>query len=333
MFLESPFKKLFFVDSDIGWEFRDFLEMYLLDVDFVGALYPKRNQWDEYAGYITEPKVERNGLLKATSLPTGFLCLSKQACKQVVKKYPEYYRRDGRSIYDVFRMERENFTMVGEDYSFCKKYAATGGEMWVYPNCNLSHFGSKAYTGNYREHLGNPPLDKMFDDSGSDKGNSAHQYGRFYEKQLGRFNGNKIKLLEIGLSIKGNGTQSINVWKKYFKNIDVVGYDIVDLKSFSREGVEILQGNQADINDLKQLEKYGNFDIIIDDGSHESADQIVSFDYLYPRLNKGGVYFVEDLVKGRNDFFIEHVKKTTTGKTEMFKSLSPALRMMSIEAL
>jgi len=334
MFLESKFKKLFFIDADMGWEFRDFLEMYLLDVDFVGALYPKRNRWDEYTGSIAEPRAEKNGLIKAASVPTGFMCLTKKACKQIVRQYPEYYRREGRSIYDVFRMERENYELIGEDYSFCRKYVKTGGEMWIYPNCNLSHYGGKQFEGNFGEHIGKPGLDHLFDVAGSDKGNLGHRYGRFYEDKLGRFNGNRLKLLEIGLSIRSNGTQSLDVWKKWFKNVDIVGLDIVGLKQYEKDRVTILKGAQGNVEDLKQLDAQGTFDIIIDDGSHESPDQIVSFDYLYPKLNKGGLYFVEDLAAKRNDAFIEHVEKyANKGKVEFYKSLSPEARIMCVEAV
>ena len=40
------------------------------------------------------------------------------------------------------------------------------------------------------------------------------------------------------------------------------------------------------------------FDIIIDDASHRSKDQITSFKYLFPYVNSGGLYVIEDLHVG-----------------------------------
>ena len=39
----------------------------------------------------------------------------------------------------------------------------------------------------------------------------------------------------------------------------------------------------------------GGIDIVIDDGSHVASHQRTSFEFLYPLLNVGGVYLVEDL--------------------------------------
>ena len=48
---------------------------------------------------------------------------------------------------------------------------------------------------------------------------------------------------------------------------------------------------------IKKLSKYftKKFDIIIDDGSHNIKDQIISLKILYPILKKGGTYIIEEL--------------------------------------
>ena len=43
------------------------------------------------------------------------------------------------------------------------------------------------------------------------------------------------------------------------------------------------------------IEKLKNFDIIIDDGSHQSKHIISSFKFLFSYLNNNGIYVVEDL--------------------------------------
>ena len=52
--------------------------------------------------------------------------------------------------------------------------------------------------------------------------------------------------------------------KNTFKNISFESY---------KKNIEIHQGSQNDENFIKNIiEKYGNFDIIIDDGSHIAKD-------------------------------------------------------------
>ena len=43
------------------------------------------------------------------------------------------------------------------------------------------------------------------------------------------------------------------------------------------------------------INKLKNFDIIIDDGSHQSKHIIKSFNFLFPYLNTNGIYVIEDL--------------------------------------
>ncbi|MBF0266926.1 MAG: class I SAM-dependent methyltransferase, partial [Gammaproteobacteria bacterium] len=46
---------------------------------------------------------------------------------------------------------------------------------------------------------------------------------------------------------------------------------------------------------LQQLiDEFGQFDIIIDDGSHMMEHMRTSFDFLYPTITKNGLYIIED---------------------------------------
>ena len=53
--------------------------------------------------------------------------------------------------------------------------------------------------------------------------------------------------------------------------------------------------DQSDEKFLQELvDEYGEFDVIIDDGSHHVAHVNKTFQYLYPKMSKDGVYLVED---------------------------------------
>ena len=56
-------------------------------------------------------------------------------------------------------------------------------------------------------------------------------------------------------------------------------------------------GDATNIDFIKSItEKYGTFDIILDDGSHINKDVIKSFELLFPLLNDDGLYIVEDTI-------------------------------------
>jgi cephalosporin hydroxylase len=118
-------------------------------------------------------------------------------------------------------------------------------------------------------------------------------YFKYYDRYFNKFRNRNVKILEIGV-FKGG---SLQMWKNYFgQNGFIVGMDI-DYKclNYVEDKVQVFIGDQGNVNDLSALvEKYGKFDIIIDDGSHLTNHQISTFEYLYDYVNDGGVYLVED---------------------------------------
>jgi cephalosporin hydroxylase len=43
------------------------------------------------------------------------------------------------------------------------------------------------------------------------------------------------------------------------------------------------------------VDEFGAPDIVLDDGSHMMTHVVASFEFLYPRIAKNGIYMVEDL--------------------------------------
>lgn len=120
---------------------------------------------------------------------------------------------------------------------------------------------------------------------------SYMKYFDLYEMFLNKYQNSNIKILEIGVF---NG-DSLKIWREYFSNAIICGFDIDDKKIYI-PGVDIFIGDQTDPIFLANLiDKYKNFDIIIDDGSHVSKHIIKSFNFLFNYLNLGGLYVIEDL--------------------------------------
>jgi hypothetical protein len=140
----------------------------------------------------------------------------------------------------------------------------------------------------------------------SDKGDEylcAHNYTKWYEEIIEKYDdiikNRKINLLEIGLNrTNQNDIPSLKLWNDYFnKNINIYGFDIcTDFLKFNGkyDNIKIYAGDQGDHNDLAQL-KENKYLIIINDGSHMSKHQQISFKNLWPQVESGGVYIIEDL--------------------------------------
>jgi cephalosporin hydroxylase len=47
--------------------------------------------------------------------------------------------------------------------------------------------------------------------------------------------------------------------------------------------------------DFKDWKPSGGFDVVIDDGSHADEDILVAFEHLWPLVQPGGFYVIEDL--------------------------------------
>jgi len=117
---------------------------------------------------------------------------------------------------------------------------------------------------------------------GTDKA-TFHQFCDFYEEHLPPRIG---RLLEIGVM---DGA-SLRMWRDFYPDAEIVGVD--NLRTPEVDGVTVLKGDAPDWDLLKTL---GTFDVIVDDGSHMTADQQRTFEWMYPALNPGGWYILEDL--------------------------------------
>jgi cephalosporin hydroxylase len=77
----------------------------------------------------------------------------------------------------------------------------------------------------------------------------------------------------------------------------IVGIDInPECKQHEEPGIHVRIGDQSDPKFLQSLlDEFGAPDIVIDDGSHQMQHLLASFQFLYPRIAKNGLYIAEDL--------------------------------------
>ena len=154
-------------------------------------------------------------------------------------------------------------------------------------------------------------------------------YGMFLLPMVKEFHaeGKPFKMMEIGLGCWENFAavpadktkKSAHIWDALLNDKDtlyVAEYDEPCALDWQRRGilparVKLLLGDQSDAPTVRQwaTSSGGHFDVIIDDGGHTNRQILTSFTELWPHVNAGGYYFIEDLqVSRRKD------KEDTEGK-------------------
>ena len=148
-------------------------------------------------------------------------------------------------------------------------------------------------------------LDDLFNHYGTDKCNhlnslncKGHGYSRFYTKHLETFKNKRNNILEIG-SFAGASAAS---FVKYLPGSKIFCFDInISNFKFSSKSIEVfgidisnIRKTEKTITNLYKKNNFQFFDLIIDDGSHNLSDILISFNYLFKHLKSGGIYVIED---------------------------------------
>lgn len=133
--------------------------------------------------------------------------------------------------------------------------------------------------------------------------NKPEHFLEEYRKLFSQFKEKRGKILELGVQKGG----SLELWNDWLPGFQVIGVDILDCKAFDTERIKTIQCDQTD----RRIVEEAPFDIIIDDGGHTMSQQIDSFKMLYPHLNKGGLYIIEDLNTSYWEEFFDQKEKTT----------------------
>lgn len=137
----------------------------------------------------------------------------------------------------------------------------------------------------------------LWQDFQTNQGKVIHKWEHYfpvYERHFAPWRGRTLTFLEIGVSKGG----SLQMWRRYFGPLaTVVGIDIdPKCRRHESDGVFVRIGDQSDLGFLDSVvAEFGAPDVVLDDGSHQMAHLNATFEHLYPRLPKNGVYMVEDL--------------------------------------
>jgi hypothetical protein len=149
---ETECTDLFFVDSDVGWDYKVVQRFLEYPQEVVGGLVPKRWDKEPFHDRALNGKVE-DGLVGTLEVPTAFLRLKRSAFEKLDAAYPEYaeYETMGNGK-PYFQMGFVNKHFCCEDIFFCRQWCAMGGSIWIDPNVRFTHRGQRFWEGNFLEH-------------------------------------------------------------------------------------------------------------------------------------------------------------------------------------
>ncbi len=133
----------------------------------------------------------------------------------------------------------------------------------------------------------------------------CHPYTLFYDSVFKGRRGENLVIGELGI-LYGS---SLLMWKDYFRNATIVGfeYDTDLINSFKRtynnDRIRLVQldvHNQSSI--VNAFVSTGmQYDLILEDTTHQFEDQLRVIESVYPSLKPGGMLIIEDIFKRYNE--------------------------------
>lgn len=157
---------LFFIDADVTWPDDAVVRLLQSPVDVVAGVYPKKNDSLEFPVFLrlkdekTPKYIIKDGLYSANAVPTGFLRIKRRVLDKMNATVGWYTDATGggEKVRNVFEMgwwpdDPKDLTgkgeWWGEDFAWSRRWLEMGGELWVDPDIDFGHRGSKAWTANF----------------------------------------------------------------------------------------------------------------------------------------------------------------------------------------
>jgi hypothetical protein len=145
-----------FIDADIRFQPESILQMMACDKDVIGGLYPKKALPVNYVINLQPQTKIQGDIFTVDTMGTGFLLFKRGVYEKLISVHPEckyvddvglgkQYEPMMYSIFDCKIDERGHY--LSEDWLFCRRWAAVGGEIWAHSKVLLNHVGHYEFAG------------------------------------------------------------------------------------------------------------------------------------------------------------------------------------------
>ena len=150
-FLDSDYSDLMFIDSDIVWKPDDLLRLIGRKEPLVAATYQRKNEAKVSFAIKFGPEIVRKkGLIAVERVGTGFMRIKRSCLEELIAAYPDFKLSSpsmGKTdnYYALFDNSIVDGEYVGEDFTFCNRWRALGGQVNIDPAITLTHLGTASY--------------------------------------------------------------------------------------------------------------------------------------------------------------------------------------------
>lgn len=151
--MASGADEIFLIDSDIGWDPKDFVRLCQADADVIGGAQERRtlNETREFAcSPLEQPRagepfrsvLTATSFLRVTRRVLDALAASGTAPRFEYASLPEEAQPYLRAYFQYELCENR---FDGEDTWFCRKAREHGFDVWVDPTVRLRHYGAHCF--------------------------------------------------------------------------------------------------------------------------------------------------------------------------------------------
>jgi hypothetical protein len=145
-----------FIDADIRFQPESIFMMLAADKDVIGGLYPKKALPISYVINVKPGTQIINDIFPVDTMGTGFMMFKRHVYEKLCAAHPEtkyvddvglgkQYEPTMFSIFDTEIDERGHY--LSEDWTFCRRWARLGGEIYAHAKVLLNHSGHYEFAG------------------------------------------------------------------------------------------------------------------------------------------------------------------------------------------
>jgi hypothetical protein len=155
-----------FIDADIRFQPEAVFMMLAADKDVIGGLYPKKALPVQYVINVKPGTVIQNDIFPVDTMGTGFMMFKRHVYEKLCAAHPEckyvddvglgkQYEPTMFSIFDTEIDEKGHY--LSEDWTFCRRWARLGGEIYAHAKVLLNHSGHYEFAGDLSVLTGGKP--------------------------------------------------------------------------------------------------------------------------------------------------------------------------------
>lgn len=162
-YLETPYERMMFIDSDIEFTSEDIAKLWNMDVDVAVGAYPMKQPDVPTCGWVDGELIDLDQMSGPTPVDfagTGFMMIKRGVFERFHERFPERFHREGKPAEQVFSYRKsfayfytrlsdgytwEDRIRYPEDYAFCHDFRSIGGEIILEPSIRLKHYGMFGY--------------------------------------------------------------------------------------------------------------------------------------------------------------------------------------------